>query len=195
MDIGRGHAEILMDLIQEVLSRASIGYRDLELLGATCGPGSFAGVRVGLATTRGLQLALDIPAVGISTLEGLAEAGRADGAKGLLLSLAGAGRDEAYFQFFCRESDKIDNHPGVASYDEIADMLANSPAILCGSISDEINDRLSKKLPVTHRHSTVPVELVAFMSSMRDPANRSLDPVYVRPPDAKKQTGFTLSRN
>lgn len=71
-EIGKGHAERLTGVIDEVLAEAGTTYRDLQRIAVTTGPGSFTGIRVGVAAARGLALALDIPAVGISTLDALA---------------------------------------------------------------------------------------------------------------------------
>ena len=71
-EIGKGHAERLTGVIDDVLSKAGANYGDLARVVVTTGPGSFTGIRVGVAAARGLALALDIPAVGISTLEALA---------------------------------------------------------------------------------------------------------------------------
>jgi tRNA threonylcarbamoyladenosine biosynthesis protein TsaB len=67
-----GQAERLVPLIGEVLAKAGIGYQDLQCIVVTAGPGSFAGLRVGLATAKALALALDIPIYGVSTFQALA---------------------------------------------------------------------------------------------------------------------------
>src|SRR5690242_6358756 len=71
LDIGKGHAERLMGVIGSALGQAGVGYRDLERIGVAVGPGSFTGVRVGVAASRGLALALGIAAVGVDTLEAI----------------------------------------------------------------------------------------------------------------------------
>ena len=76
-DIGKGHAEILMDVIQETLTAAAMSYPALGAIAVSVGPGSFTGVRVGVSVARGLALALKIPAAGVSTLESLAFEARA----------------------------------------------------------------------------------------------------------------------
>lgn len=62
-----GQAARLAPAIQDVLARAGIGAKDLSLVGVTTGPGSFTGIRIGLAMARGLALALKVPLASCST--------------------------------------------------------------------------------------------------------------------------------
>lgn len=66
------HARTLLPLIDDVLSAAGIGLRDLDLLAVSIGPGSFTGLRIGLAVVKGLALAAEIPLVGVPTLRAYA---------------------------------------------------------------------------------------------------------------------------
>jgi tRNA threonylcarbamoyladenosine biosynthesis protein TsaB len=68
--VGRA-VEVLADA-HELLRAARVGPRDLDLLAIGVGPGSFTGLRIGLAAARGLALALDVPVAGVSTLDALA---------------------------------------------------------------------------------------------------------------------------
>src|SRR5690606_24525607 len=63
-EMAQGHAERLFPAIAELLGRNGAGYRDLERIAVTTGPGSFTGVRIGLSAARGLGLALGIPVIG-----------------------------------------------------------------------------------------------------------------------------------
>lgn len=65
----RGHAGALIPFIEEVLETAGKTFQDLEALAVTIGPGSFTGIRVGLATAKGLSLALKIPLVGFTSFD------------------------------------------------------------------------------------------------------------------------------
>ena len=100
----RGHAEILFSMLAEVLAEAGLGYGDIDRFAVTTGPGSFTGVRVGLAAARGLALARLRPVVGVTTLEALAatamEAGEDIPAGTRLGVVIDARRNELYVQIF-----------------------------------------------------------------------------------------------
>src|SRR5277367_2116868 len=68
----RGHAEALMPLISRVMEDAGLAFTDLDRVAVTTGPGSFTGLRVGISAARGIALAADRPAVGLSTLSAYA---------------------------------------------------------------------------------------------------------------------------
>ncbi|MEM6781519.1 MAG: tRNA (adenosine(37)-N6)-threonylcarbamoyltransferase complex dimerization subunit type 1 TsaB [Pseudomonadota bacterium] len=68
----RAQAKILVPLIQDVLDEAGVSFEDLDAIVTTVGPGSFTGLRISLSTARTLALTLDIPLIGIATLDALA---------------------------------------------------------------------------------------------------------------------------
>ena len=70
--INRGQAERLIPMIQDVLKAAQADFKDIDVVAVTTGPGSFTGVRIGLAAADGIALAADLPMVGVSVLEVLA---------------------------------------------------------------------------------------------------------------------------
>ncbi len=67
----RGHVELLLPMIEEVREKASIELSELDFIAATVGPGTFAGVRVGLSAAKGLGLALDIQLIPVTSLEAI----------------------------------------------------------------------------------------------------------------------------
>jgi len=73
----RGHAAALAPMIEATLASAGVRAQDLGLIAVTVGPGSFTGVRIGLATARGLALALGVPLAGLTTIETLLAAATA----------------------------------------------------------------------------------------------------------------------
>ncbi len=68
----KGQAERLVPMLEEVLIEAGLGWQDLKAIAVGTGPGNFTGVRISVATARGLALGLGIPAVGVTRLEALA---------------------------------------------------------------------------------------------------------------------------
>lgn len=78
-DLG-GHAERIFSAITEALEAAKITPADVELIACDIGPGSFTGVRVGVATAKGLALGLGVPLVGVGGLEAMAASAFATGA-------------------------------------------------------------------------------------------------------------------
>ena len=68
----RGHQERLAPMARDLMAEGGLAFTRLDRIGVTIGPGSFTGLRVGLAFAKGLALALDRPCVGVGTLEALA---------------------------------------------------------------------------------------------------------------------------
>lgn len=71
VECGRAHAERLLSTVDWVLTEAGLGLRDLDALAISKGPGSFTGLRVGVATWKGLALGAQLPLVGVPTLDAL----------------------------------------------------------------------------------------------------------------------------
>jgi tRNA threonylcarbamoyladenosine biosynthesis protein TsaB len=95
--MSRGHQERLAALVGEVMVQARVGFDAVDRIGVTIGPGSFTGLRVGLAFAKGLALALDRPCIGVGTLEALA-AGH--GHRPRTAAVIDAGRGRVYLQIF-----------------------------------------------------------------------------------------------
>jgi tRNA threonylcarbamoyladenosine biosynthesis protein TsaB len=96
----RGHQERLAPAVRDLMAAAKVSFGDLDRIGVTVGPGSFTGLRVGLAFAKGLALALGRPCVGVGTLEALAAGA---GAKGRAAAVIDAGRGCVYVQAFAAD--------------------------------------------------------------------------------------------
>lgn len=68
----RGHSELLMPMVEAVMHESGLGYSDLDKIAVTVGPGAFTGLRIGLSTAKAMAMALQVPAVGLTTLDILA---------------------------------------------------------------------------------------------------------------------------
>ena len=94
----RGHQERLAPLVRDTMARAALAFSDLDRIAVTLGPGSFTGLRVGLAFAKGLGLALGRPVIGLGCLEVLA--GPFSAAPGRTLALLPAREGAACHQQF-----------------------------------------------------------------------------------------------
>lgn len=91
-----GHATRLLRLCDELLARAGLDYPAVERIAVGLGPGRFTGLRVGVATARGLAQSLCVQAVGVSTLRALAEPALAGGGPDRVLAVIDALRGELF---------------------------------------------------------------------------------------------------
>jgi tRNA threonylcarbamoyladenosine biosynthesis protein TsaB len=94
--MAQGQAERIFPAIDELLGRNGTTYADLTRIAVTTGPGSFTGLRIGLAASRGLGLALEIPVIGVPTLFAIS----LDGPAKIFTVALDARRGEAYLQSF-----------------------------------------------------------------------------------------------
>ncbi len=94
-EMARGQAEALVPMLEQVLRAGGVALGDLDALAVGIGPGNFTGIRISVATARGLALALSVPAVGVSVFEA-----RACGLPRPLIVLEDARRGEVYLQGF-----------------------------------------------------------------------------------------------
>ena len=102
IEAGGRHAEALVPMLREVAAEGGTTLAAIDRLAVTVGPGSFTGIRIGLATARGLALALKRPLIGLSTLEVLAAGVPAGERDGPVLAALDAGRGRLYAQLFDR---------------------------------------------------------------------------------------------
>ena len=93
-----GHATRLLAMVAALLERAGVAWSELDRIAVGLGPGRFTGLRVGVATARGLAQSLSLPLAGVSTLEALAEAaaGQAGEGRDGVLPVIDALRGEAF---------------------------------------------------------------------------------------------------
>jgi N6-L-threonylcarbamoyladenine synthase len=180
--IGKGHAEVLPGMVEAAAAEAGLPLKALDRIAVTVGPGSFTGIRVGVAMARGLALSLGIPAVGVSTLEMVAEPvlGRAKP----VLALIDARREELYAQLFHADGSPL-IEPTALHYDEARSIGDRHDAILTGS-----GARILAGVASPQIDSMPPATLGRIGARM--PEDRKASPLYIRGADAKPQAGFAV---
>lgn len=116
--LARGHAEVLMPMVQEVLAGAALDFSTLDLLAVTTGPGTFTGIRIGLAAARGLALASGLPLIGVTSLEAAAAGvAQVERTGRMLLVTIDSRRDDLFIQAFDHENRPLSPPASVASGD------------------------------------------------------------------------------
>jgi tRNA threonylcarbamoyladenosine biosynthesis protein TsaB len=173
----RGHQERLAPMVEAAMKEAGIVFADLDRIAVTVGPGSFTGLRVGVAFAKGLGLALDRSVVGVGSLEalGAGEAGR-------VLALADARRGQVYWQAF--EDGAPLNRASASTLEDAAGFFV--PDIVTGPGADLLAGRFPGALAAA-RPAPDPVAVARLGAARLDPG--PLRPLYLRTPDAKLPGG------
>jgi tRNA threonylcarbamoyladenosine biosynthesis protein TsaB len=96
----------LVQMVEEALAESSIGYSDLSSVACTVGPGSFTGIRIGLATARAIGFAANIPVNGFSSLAAVAYA-EIEAGKKQVKAILNAGKGEAIIQDFNEKLEEL----------------------------------------------------------------------------------------
>lgn len=192
----RGHAEALLPMIERTMAALEGGFGALVRVAVTVGPGSFTGIRIGVAAARAIGLACDIPVVGVSTLAALAAPAIAAGHRTTTVATVDAHHGNVYIQSFSAEGETM-VAPTLLSAADAIRAVGPGPVRLIGSgapmmaieawsagISAEIDDKI-----------VVPdIGFVARLGRLADPARARPQPFYLKPPDAKPPGRGVLQR-
>jgi tRNA threonylcarbamoyladenosine biosynthesis protein TsaB len=191
----RGHAEALMPILAAVMRQAAISYAALDRIAVTVGPGSFTGLRVGIAAARGLALATHKPAIGITTLHALAAPYiAADPATPVAAAIDGRHK-HVYFQLF-GVGGRVLLPPRMMPLAEAVHAAAGASARLVGS-----GARLMAELwpenatpPEIDERGAPDIDWVAQLGARADPNEAPPKPLYLRAAEAHPQTATLVPR-
>jgi len=190
----RGHAEELLPAIETVLAEAALGFSDLDALAVTIGPGTFTGLRVGLAAARGLALALKLPLVGITTLEAIA-ADVVAGEGEAVVAAFDAKRGEVYLQAFDADGAPL-TEPALIAVTDAGLHLPKIKLLLVGTgaalLEEALHgfERRTADAPAQPRAETVArLALQRLEADGADAFRVAPAPLYIRAPDAKLPGG------
>ncbi|MDB5601098.1 MAG: peptidase glycoprotease [Xanthobacteraceae bacterium] len=192
----RGHAEALMPLIARVMSEAQIEFAQVDRIAVTVGPGSFTGMRVGIAAARGLALASGRPAVGLSTLACYAAPYIAADDTAPVVAAIDARHEHVYLQVFGAGGRTMIS-PRLAPLRE-AMKAATAPGVrLVGSAAEQIMALWSEGTPeptaVDARRAPA-IDWVARLGAAVGEGQPVPKPLYLRAPDAQPQDAARLPR-
>jgi tRNA threonylcarbamoyladenosine biosynthesis protein TsaB len=147
LSMTRGHAEALMPLIYHVMQHAQMAFADLDRVAVTTGPGSFTGLRVGISAARGIALATDKPAVGVSTLTVYAAPLLADDDSTPVIAAIDARHDHVYLQVF-GVGGRVLIAPRLAPMSDAVRAASDAQSRIVGSAAQSIADRLPRGAPL-----------------------------------------------
>jgi tRNA threonylcarbamoyladenosine biosynthesis protein TsaB len=188
-NIGRGHAEVLMGQVASALGEAGLAFADLDRIAVVVGPGSFTGLRVGIAAARGFALVTGKPALGIGTLA--VHAAEAKGSP--VLATLAAGRGEIYGQFFAADGSEA-GPPRAASPEVFAAEMTPDMGI-AGSGADLVIAALPMDIHprIVHRNAGPDIATLCRLALAAPEPTAPPKPLYIRPPDAKPQTAAKIA--
>jgi len=183
----RGHAEALMPLIAGVIKQAGIAFADLDRIAVTTGPGSFTGLRVGLSAARGIALAANKPAVGVTTLTAYAAPVVSQNGEQPIISAIDARHDQVYFQVVSGNGGSLIG-PGVAPIEEALGASRFGAPCLVGNAARILSERWpAHALPPfrVDAQAAPDIAWVAWLGAAVSPDTAPARPFYLRAPDAK----------
>jgi tRNA threonylcarbamoyladenosine biosynthesis protein TsaB len=185
----RGHAEALMPLIARVIEASGKGFEALDRIAVTTGPGSFTGLRVGLAAARGIALAANKPVVGLTTLSAYAAPVVSRNGEHPVVSAVDARHDQVYFQVVSGNGDSL-IRPRIAPIEEALDASRFGAPYLVGNAAAILGQRWKADAPPPFEVDSGPapdIAWVAWLGAAVSPNTAPARPFYLRAPDAKPQ--------
>lgn len=192
--MARGHAEALMPLIARVLDMSGADFKAIDRIAVTTGPGSFTGMRVGIAAARGLGLAAGKPVVGLSTLAAFAAPLlAADNTLPVVVAID-ARHDHVYLEVLAAGGHVLVT-PRVVPIQEAVRLSAGGKTRLTGNAADILAAAWHGLAPsVVEQRAAPDIDWVARLGAAATESTSSPKPLYLRAPDAQPQNAAQLAR-
>jgi tRNA threonylcarbamoyl adenosine modification protein YeaZ len=189
-----GHAEALFPQLDRVVARVEGGFDAVTRVAVTIGPGSFTGIRIGVAAARAIGLARRVPVVGVSTLSALAAPAMAAGIRPPIVVAIDARHGNVFVQSFGSGGETLLG-PALMPASEAARALAPGPLRLVGS-GGPILAIAAGALGIAadaEMGQTVPdIGFVARLGLLANPDYALPRPLYLKVPDAKPPVPASL---
>lgn len=199
IDNGLTQSELLLPMAEDALRALRLDFSDIGLFAATMGPGSFTGVRIGAALVKGLAFGRDIPCVGISTIESLAE--NLASLDGIVVPVMDARRSQLYTAIFESDGSSLKRvcEDKAISISALAEMLREydgKPIYLVGDgysvaykglCAEGI--RLSKTPELLLNENAYSTAKIAYRKYTAGEyySDREIAPTYLRVPQAERE--------
>lgn len=152
INLKKTHSQTLLPMIDEIVSMTGIDKKEIEAIAVTDGPGSFTGLRIGAATAKGLAFALNIPIIGVSTIEAMAY--NFNHCNKLICPIMDARRNQVYTGIYeCQNEELTELLPPCAiSVHELIDKIIQlkKAIIFIGDGIPVYQKHIDENLKVTH---------------------------------------------
>lgn len=186
LPMARGQSEALLPMVERVVKAAGLAMRNIDKIAVTVGPGSFTGLRIGIAAARGLALALARPVVGVSTLAAFAAPALVSGAGLPVAGAIDARHGMIFFQFMGNDG-RVITGPGLFSIEEAALKTGDGAMIFVGDAADRLASAKKEMAPAFQISRATVVQAaapdiawVARLGAIADPATAPARPLYLR---------------
>lgn len=183
-------AENIIPSIETTLAKHKLSYQDLDAIAICIGPGSFTGIRIGIAAAQGIALVHNIPLISVTTLHALAHKACTQHHTAAL-TILDAKREQLYVQSFNHNTEPT-SEAQMIYINEIETILnqhTNEPHLLVGNgLSHITKDSLKNTTqdPTLTLPNAEDVANAALHQATAHTNNTHIIPLYIRPPDAKK---------
>jgi tRNA threonylcarbamoyladenosine biosynthesis protein TsaB len=192
--MARGHAEALMPLIARVLEMSGADFKAIDRIAVTTGPGSFTGMRVGIAAARGLGLAAGKPVVGLSTLAAFAAPLLAADDTLPVVVAIDARHDHVYLEVLAAGGHVLVT-PRVVPIQEAVRLSAGGKPRLVGNAANILAAAWHGFAPSAVEQRAAPdIDWVARLGAAAIESTSPPKPLYLRAPDAQPQNAGQLAR-
>lgn len=181
----RGQAEALAPMVQEAMKMAGVDFANLNRIAVTTGPGTFTGVRIGLAMARGLGVALDIPVTGINSLAAIAANETTKNFPKVVAVDARAG--EIYFASYDQSGHEVTG-PVVVPLNEAQRFMPNLSVAILGTGAELLLQKLGNHPHLRSDAGDLPIaENFVRLTAGIPASDIPPEPLYLRAPDVKPQ--------
>jgi len=183
----RGHAEALAPLVEALMTRVKGGFASLDRVAVTSGPGSFTGIRIGIAMARAIGLALSVPVVGVSTLVAFAAPLLLEPRAGIIVSAIDARHGQVYFQLFEAAGRPL-IAPRVEPISDAARAIGAGPARLAGNAARLLAEEFGRNASAFDASAGADfpdILAIARIGLGANPEAAPARPLYLKAPDAQ----------
>jgi len=195
----RTHSQKIMPMIDTILKDCEIKLKDVDYVAVAEGPGSFTGLRIGVSTAKGLAHALNIPAIGVSTLDALAF--NIPFCNGLICPILDARRGQVYTAVYKWDQEilyKVEE-PMAVTIEELIEKLGSRPEKVVffgdGILNniDRLREKLGERVVISPQSIRMPRAASIAQLALRKIQSKEIEsfyklaPQYLRKAEAERQ--------